>query len=70
MSALDDQAKKVRSAINEYDMDRAILNAAIQLEGPPDMIYLLRDGVAESTTRVLGETEALLTILDQHREPI
>lgn len=70
MSTLDDQAKKVRAAIAQYDLDRGVLTAAIQLEGPADLIYLLRDSVAESTTQVIGETEALLTILDQHREPI
>ena len=67
MSVVDDQIKKVRVAIATYDRDRAVLDKAIQREAYPDLLYIFRDSVAESTTAVVNETEALLTILDQQR---
>ena len=60
MSALDDQAKKVRAAITEYDTIHACAVFG------DSRTFLL----ADAAKQVIGETEALLTILAQQREPI
>lgn len=64
MSALDDQAKKVRAAIAGYDVMRKV---ELRAKVPGGMVRLEVD---QATLRLIGETEALLTILDQQREPI
>lgn len=64
MSAVDNQAKKVRAAIAEWDVMRKV-----ELRGKVPQA-MARLEVDQAVGRLIGETEALLTILGQQREPI
>lgn len=69
MSALDIAARKVRVAITEYDLARAHERLVKREDSEFDQT-IARVATRHAASNVIGETERLLTILDQQREPI